>query len=158
MVVVEIEAAPQSETRVEHKCPHERAGPIPAIVQQLGERLRAAAETGRTVDVNAVMGRDQPGHDRGVRRQRHRRVRVREGKANAGRSQTVDRRRQCADPIGAQCVDGHEEHIRSVQGTGFDRWKGWTAIGPARHRRGDGDGSRRACGQRAKVPHAKRHG
>ena len=76
LVVVAIEPARQPELPIEHERRHERGRRIPARLQlSCHERLRLAERP--TVLMNAVLGRIAPSEHRRVRRQRHRRRRIR---------------------------------------------------------------------------------
>ena len=92
-VVVRVESAREAEPRVEHERADERAGAVPGVVQKRGERRRAGGERGGAVVADAVRRRCEAGKNGRVGRQRHRRVRVRVGEADAARGQPIDRRR-----------------------------------------------------------------
>ncbi|HKB11684.1 MAG TPA: hypothetical protein VKD69_13565 [Vicinamibacterales bacterium] len=120
-VVVDFEAGIEAEAGVEDERADERAGAVAGALQFTGERRPGAVEAERSVVAHAVGDRIQAGHDRGVRRECHRHVRVREFEAQTLAGKAIERRREPEraavgpDAIGAQRIDGDEQHVVAAQ-------------------------------------------
>ena len=117
-VVVDVEAAAQTEARVENERADECAGAVPRVTQDRRERRHVRSHSRRAVVVNAVRRGHESGQDRGMSRQRQRNVGMRARETDTAGREAVERRRQRAasvgaDAIGAQRIDGDEQHVRS---------------------------------------------
>jgi hypothetical protein len=121
-IVVDVEARIQAEPRVEHERADECARPVAGTFQGSGQRRLRAVETERPVVVYPVRDRVEPCHDRGVRGQRHRHVRVRGVEAQSFLRQPIERGCQTeraavgANVIGAERVDRHQQDVVATQG------------------------------------------
>ena len=116
LIVVDVEARRQAEALREREPADERAGGEARRLEPRGQRRGAVLDAEPAVVAHAVLVRQPAGEDRRVRRQRHDRVRVREGKPRAARSQPVEVRRLRAPAVrrqrvGAQRVDGDEQDV-----------------------------------------------
>ena len=116
IVVVAIEAAIETEGRLQRCAADESAGGIAAAAQRLGEGGHARPEAKPVVGADAVRGRVQSGEHARVRRQSERNLRHRGGETERVLCKAIERRRQPlrgavgTESIGAQRVDGDEDN------------------------------------------------
>ncbi len=115
-VVVEIEAAAESEAAIEHPRADHRQGRVAAAAQQLGQRRDRRRERPLAVVAQSVLIRIEPGEQRRVRRQGQRHRRQGMSEAQPARRQRVEpwrprRSAVAARQIGAQSVDGDEQNV-----------------------------------------------
>ena len=115
-VVVEIEAAAESEAAIEHSRADHRQGRIAAGAQQLGQGRDRRRERPLAVVAQSVLDRIEPGEQRRVRRQGQRHRRQGMGEAQPARRQRVEpwrprRSAVAARQISAQSVDGDEQDV-----------------------------------------------
>ena len=108
VVVVEVEAARETETPRQRERGDECRGAIAGGVQSLRDQRARFLETARVL-VHAVSRRIQAGHHRGVRRQRLRHRRIRLAEQEPLLRERVERRRRVADRVRARGVEGDEE-------------------------------------------------
>ena len=118
VIVVDVEAAAETEPRVQRERADERGGRVAGGLQQRRGRARAGGHAVAAVVTNAVLVGIQARQDAGVRRQRRDRVRVRvrEVEADALRREPIERRRRRAAAVapkrvGAQRVDRDQENV-----------------------------------------------
>jgi hypothetical protein len=71
-IVVDVEPIGQAEAPVQHIRPHERTGPVAAVLQHPGNRRMPRRESAGSVHAYPILRRQLTGHDRRVRRQRQR--------------------------------------------------------------------------------------
>ena len=119
-VVVEIEAAAESEAAIEHPRADYRQGRVAAGAQQFGQGRDRRRERPLAVVAQPVLDRIEPGEERRVRRQGQRDRRQGVGEAQPARRQRIEpwRRRRsaiAARQVGAQRVDGDEQNIRRAR-------------------------------------------
>ena len=140
VVVVDLEALIEAVAAREHGGRDEGARAPARRVQALRERRRLGAERVVAVVAHAVCRWIEPGHDRGVRRQRDRGRRRGVGAADPLARQPVDRRRMgqavavAAEPVGPQRVDG-DQRGRWDDGPHGDRREASPAPAVQRRRR-----------------------
>ena len=116
LIVVDIEARREAEALREREPADERARGKARRLEPRGERGGAVLDAKPAVVAHAMLVRQPAGEDGRVRRKRHDRVRVREGKPRAARGQPVEVRRLRAPAVRrkrvrAQCVDGDEQDV-----------------------------------------------
>ena len=113
-IVVDVEAARQTEAGVERKSADEGAGPVVAPAHQRRERLDGGREPEAGVLAHAVAEGVQTGEDVRVRRQRDDTGGAGLGEADAGGGEPIDPRRRGrsvavgANRVSAQRVDGDQ--------------------------------------------------
>ena len=157
-VVVDVEAGVQPEARVQRKRADEGARRVAGLLEQRGDRRRARGEPVAAVLAHAVLVRVFARQDAGVRGQRERRLRVREGEAHAFRGEPVERGRArgaavAAERVGAERVDRDEQDVLARNRPEI----GLRGPPPQQHRqpRGDGHGAGGA-GEDREPPRAGR--
>jgi len=122
VVEVGVEALVGPPLRVEDVGGHERARPVPALLEHLGERDLLGPEEEPAVVAHAVLGRELPGEDARVHGQRERGHGhgLLEQHALAG-ERVEGRGLNVAGPIGANSVgaggiEGHDHQVETVAG------------------------------------------
>ena len=124
-VVVLVEPAAEPETRIEDEGADEGARPVAGTLQHGRQSGDAFVQTERTICVDAVRAWRAAGENRGMRRQRHRRVRVRVGVTDTRRGKAIERRCEAsaiavrAEPIAAERVNCHQQHVATAQVAGL---------------------------------------
>jgi hypothetical protein len=114
--VVGIEAGRQTKARIERKCADERGCREAGRFQPRRDRFGALRQAIAAVIPDPVLERIRAREDAGVRGQRDDGVRVSKGEADTGSRQRIDVRRPrrapvAAERVGAQRVDGDEQHV-----------------------------------------------
>ena len=118
LVRVDVEALAEAPLALEHPGRDERSGREAALAQPLRERHLGVVEEEAAVVAHAVMGRDEPGEDRRVRRERERNGGGRVVEDDAVARERVDVRREvgakavAAQPIRAGRVERHDDQVQ----------------------------------------------
>ncbi len=139
VIVVDPEALVQPVPARQHHRRDHGGGVVTALRQELGQRRHAGREDEGAVVAHAVARREEPGEDRGVRRQGDRGRAVAALEAHSAAGQRVQVRRRRMRPAGAPQMVG----TRRVEGEEND-------VGAARRgrrRRGPAAAAARAGGQ-----------
>ncbi len=117
VIVVDVEAAVESEPGIERVGADESAGGIAGGMQHGRQRRHAGGHAKALVVAHPVLEGVEAGQDVGVRRQRHHVVGMRRGEHPAAGRQPVQQRRRRRPPpaepgsVGAQRVDGDEQQV-----------------------------------------------
>ena len=106
LVVVQIEAATQPESMIEHERADERAGAISAAIQNRRKVIAIRRKRVRPVVANAVMQWQHSREQRAVRGKRERNGRVGVGKADGVFCELLQIGRAGAEAVGAEGVEG----------------------------------------------------
>ena len=126
-VVVDVEALVEAGRPRDGIGADERGGVPARALEDRRERRQRGRQRTRVVVADAVLVRQAAGHDAGVRRPRLRHVHDRVLEQHALAGETVERRRRAlrvavgADVVGAQRVDGDEEHVGPPAARGRSR-------------------------------------
>ena len=152
VIVVDVETWRQTEARIERKGADERAGAVVPRAQQRRQRRDLRRKTEAGVFAHAVAERIQAREDGGMRRQGDDGRGAGLGESDAAGRQPIDPRGRRglvavgAERIGAERVDGDEEHI------GRRAPRHWTIAARAHQRR-----HRRRRGERGPAGRAAPH-
>ena len=120
-IVIELEAGVQAEAGVQDEGSDEGGGAVAGGRERAGERGLGPIETEGAVVAHTVARRIQAAHDRGMGRQRHRHVGMDRLEPPSFAREPIERRREAAaasvgaDVIGAQRVDGDQQHVGAAQ-------------------------------------------
>ena len=155
-IVVHVEAARETEARVEDERPDKRAGAVPGGFQHGREGRKRRPEPEQSIRAHAVHRRRNGGENRRVGRQRQRRGRVRPRQRNPVRGEPIERRGQprrsaeCSDTVAAKRVNRDQQNIAAGARAGPDRRLRRAPDEPAgNENQRDGGGDRRKTGFRA---------